>query len=272
MPKRFSESDTERYYDQEDASYRTFWDKEGSLHWGYFDSTTGDDFSTASARLNDVMLVRSGIETGSTVLDLGCGNGNTSIWLAQQRECRVTGVDLSGVRVQNALDAAARQPKQISDRIAFRKASATDLPFEEGGFTHVWSQAAIYHVPDKRQVLAEAHRVLRKDGTLIIDDLTKPKPRVSAQAQKYVYDRLLFDTPFSFDGYQDGLRHQGFDIVEAEDLSPHLMKSYRLLGAMAQAATDQGRGDFSGLVEAYRYMVAAVEDGELGWAMYVCRK
>jgi ubiquinone/menaquinone biosynthesis C-methylase UbiE len=272
MP-RFSEQETERYYDTEDATYRSFWDKEGSLHWGYFDATAGEDFLKASARLNDIMLAKSGIGAGSAVLDLGCGNGNTSLWLAEQHPCEVAGIDLSGVRIANAIEQAAKASASVRSRVEFAKASATALPYPDDRFTHVWSQATIYHVPDKEAVLREARRVLRAGGTFILDDLTRPKRDISAESQRFVYDRLLFDTPYSFTGYQDGLCEHGFEVVEAEDLSPHLAKSYTKLGEMARAAASKsGSEELGQLAAAYRYMVAAVEKGELGWAMYVCRK
>lgn len=272
MSDQFTEQDTERYYDEEDATYRAFWDSEGSLHWGYFDQSTGDDFLAASANLNKVMLERSGIDDQSIVLDLGCGNGNTSMWMAQQRACQITAIDLSGVRVESAAKSAKKLPAEVSARLKFEKASATALPYSGGQFSHVWSQATIYHVHDKQKVLSEVHRVLCDDGIFIFDDLTKPKPDVSAQAKKNVYDRLLFDTPYSFKGYQEALIAQGFKIEQAEDLSPHLGRSYQKLGELARAATADGRGDFTALADAYKYMVAAVDDGELGWATYVCRK
>ena len=34
MTSRFSEQETEAFYDAEDALYRSFWDSDGSLHWG----------------------------------------------------------------------------------------------------------------------------------------------------------------------------------------------------------------------------------------------
>lgn len=36
--KKFTEAETEAFYDSEDSVYRSFWDEEGSLHWGYFDN------------------------------------------------------------------------------------------------------------------------------------------------------------------------------------------------------------------------------------------
>ena len=104
---------------------------------------------------------------------------------------------------------AALEP-DMRERVAFEKASATDLPFPDGTFTHVWSQALIYHVPDKRKALSEAHRVLEKGGIMVFDDLLRPKRDITPEAQTYVYDRLLFDTEFTFESYQQALKDQGF--------------------------------------------------------------
>ena len=56
MTNRFSEQDTEAFYDAEDVLYRSFWDREGSLHWGWFDEGTGNDFLAACINLNRIML------------------------------------------------------------------------------------------------------------------------------------------------------------------------------------------------------------------------
>ena len=44
MRSQFTEQETEAFYDAEDELYRSFWDSEGSLHWGWFDQDTGNDF------------------------------------------------------------------------------------------------------------------------------------------------------------------------------------------------------------------------------------
>ncbi len=114
MRSQFTEHDTETFYDAEDALYRSFWDSEGSLHWGWFDDTTGDDFLKACANLNRIMAEKAGISSQSRVLDLGCGNGNTAAWLCESTGCRVTGVDLSGVRISNAIAADQDLPSETS--------------------------------------------------------------------------------------------------------------------------------------------------------------
>ena len=181
-------------------------------------------------------------------------------------------MDLSGVRIANAKEALWTQPSEIQARLAFEKASATNLPFENEAFTHVWSQATIYHVHDKESALREAYRVLASGGTLVFDDLTKPSREISDAAKTYVYDRLLFDTDFSFDSYQDALRDTGFEILEAIDLSTHLKTSYQCLAELALSHANQQDGKYRNLASAYHQMVAAVDRAELGWGLYLCQK
>ena len=272
MPNRFTEHDTEQFYDAEDALYRSFWDKAGSLHWGIFDDSTGNDFLKACANLDDIMVRMASIAPDSRVMDLGCGNGNTAMWLSNTTGCEVVGIDLSGVRIENARLDLAGQPAEVRDRVRFEKASATALPFEDGYFTHVWSQATIYHVHDKRAALSEAYRVLGDGGVLVFDDLIKPKADVSEQSRKYVYERLLFDTEFSFDSYQAALADTGFKVLDARDVSPHLQKSYQLLAGITADKSQQEADRYTSLSFAYQQMVRAVEAGELGWGFYLCRK
>ena len=274
MSSRFTEQETENYYDAEDEIYRAVWDEEGSVHWGVFDDSTGDDFLKAGANLDAMMVAKGRIDASSNVLDLGCGNGTIAIWLSSSQGCHVTGVDLSGVRIQNAKDKLASLPAPSQEKLTFEKASATELPFEKGTFSHLWSQATIYHVPDKETVLEEAYRVLKDGGIMVFDDLIKPQPNVSPAAQEFVYDRLLYDTPYSFDSYQDALKAKGFNIIEAHDLSPHLKMSYLRLSERTPKvdANDKNAEHYSWLSNAYQETAKAVDRNELGWGLYICQK
>ena len=276
---RFSEEETERYYDAEDVIYRSVWDSDGSVHWGVFENEPGGDdriraeFLAAGIKLNELMVEYGDINANSRVLDVGCGNGNAAIWVARNTGAHVTGVDLSGVRVANAVESLSSIP-ELAPQLAFEKASATELPFDEGTFTHFWSQATIYHVPDKLKVLQEAHRVLEVGGKMIFDDLTKPTRDISESARKFVYDRLLFDTDFSFYSYIDALRDTGFKVIQARDISSHLARSYTYLSKLASIAEGpegyQERFDY--LAGAYMKTVEAINNDELGWAQYLCIK
>ena len=272
MQLQFSESETEQYYDHEDAVYRALWDKDGSVHWGLFEDGANMSFLEAGANLNKVMARRGQLQADSVVIDVGCGSGTTAIALCKSIGCQVTGVDLSGVRISNAIDSLQDQPVAVRERVTFKKGSATDLPIAEGSFDRAWSQATIYHVPDKVKVLEEVYRVLEPGGIFVFDDLIKPQPNISEKAVKFVYERLLFDTDFSFESYQVALKAAGFEVLEAEDISRHLKTSYLMLSDAASKGNEEHRERFAYLAEAYGETAAAVDHKELGWAMFVCRK
>ncbi len=272
MLSKFSEAQTEQYYDHEDAVYRALWDKDGSVHWGLFEDGANMTFLEAGANLNAVMRRRGKLAADSHVLDVGCGSGTTAIALCHALGCRVTGVDLSGVRIANAIDSLEEEPRPVQDKVAFEKASATDLPFPAGTFSHAWSQATIYHVPDKVKVLEEVYRVLEPGGIFVFDDLLKPQPNISEEARKFVYERLLYDTDFSFESYQEALKAAGFEVLEAEDISRHLKTSYQMLSDAASRGNEEHRERFAFLAEAYQETARSVDRKEVGWALFVCRK
>ena len=110
-------------------------------------------------------------------LDIGCGNGALTLRLAQAYPAaRVTGADFWGknwdysqrVCEQNARIAG------VAERVAFQKASASALPYEDGSFDLAVSNLTFHEVSDtadKRQVLREALRVVRQGGKFAFQDL-----------------------------------------------------------------------------------------------------
>ena len=82
---------------------------------------------------------------------------------------------------------------------------------------------------------------------------------------QYVYDRLLFEPTFSFDGYADFLSQLGLLVWSKIDLSDHLKKSYELLSQLALEK-------YPDLSIAYEKMCEAIEKKELGWGFYLCTK
>ncbi|MEM1172691.1 MAG: methyltransferase domain-containing protein [Cyanobacteria bacterium P01_H01_bin.35] len=262
---KYSEADTEAYYDSQDSRYQKVWDLDGSVHWGYFENLNeakAEDFLAACQRWNEYMFSQSGITKDSRVLDIGCGNGNTAIWLSQNIGCQVVGVDISSVRVENAKIKAQQYP---SLKVEFQKASATSLPFEEGRFTHVWSQAVLYHVHDGHQALREIYRVLENGGTFVLDDLFSPIQEINEIAREYVYDRLLFEPGFSLDSYKDFMTELGFMVLVAKDLTEHLYKSYELLAERALS-------EYPKLSTSYDKTCEAIQANQVGWGFYLCKK
>ena len=58
--RKFTEGAAESYYDSEDEVYRSFWDTEGSLHWGLFDESSGPGLPCLYAPARSVVIVTPG--------------------------------------------------------------------------------------------------------------------------------------------------------------------------------------------------------------------
>jgi ubiquinone/menaquinone biosynthesis C-methylase UbiE len=94
------------------------------------------------------------------VLDVGGGMGRMAVPLS--RDHFVTLTDISPQMLELAKPHA-------SERLQLEVADAQSLPFPDGAFDFVLCIDVLPHVLQPRQMLAEARRVLRPGGTLIID-------------------------------------------------------------------------------------------------------
>jgi len=110
-------------------------------------------------------------------LDIGCGNAPLTIRLARKYpKAQVTGIDYWGVQWDYSKKTCERnaEVEGVKDRVAFQKASASKLPFEDGYFDAVVSNLTFHEVSDtkdKREVIREALRVLKNGGAFAFQDL-----------------------------------------------------------------------------------------------------
>ncbi len=110
-------------------------------------------------------------------LDIGCGNGVLSIKLAKKfSTVKVTGIDYWGERWEYSKGTceANAEAEGVGERVVFQKASASKLPFEDEYFDAAVSNLCFHEVSDakdKREVIREALRVVKKGGKFAFQDL-----------------------------------------------------------------------------------------------------
>ena len=106
---------------------------------------------------------------GRRVLEIGCGRGGFTLWLAQlprdRRPAEVVAGDFSPVAIQMAEQLGRAR---AVDNVTYRLADLMALPCEDASFDVAISCETIEHVPDPTVALRELCRVLRPGGWLYL--------------------------------------------------------------------------------------------------------
>lgn len=117
------------------------------------------------------IVARLGLAPGATAVDVGCGEGRYSIELARRFELRVHGIDPvpRHIEISNqALAVATQHDARMADRVRFDLGTAESLPEADGSINLVWCRDVLVHVTAIDEAVAEYHRVLRKDGHVLL--------------------------------------------------------------------------------------------------------
>ena len=133
-----------------------------------------EDFHTMG-RLATIQLADLAAVGGQdTVLDAGSGIGGTARFLAGQRGCRVTSVDLTEDYCETAR--WLNHLVGLDGMISVHHGDVTRLPFADAAFQVVVSQHVQMNIADNSRLYQEARRVLATGGRLAIWDIAAGEP------------------------------------------------------------------------------------------------
>jgi ubiquinone/menaquinone biosynthesis C-methylase UbiE len=117
-----------------------------------------------------IRLARLAAVSGSDkVLDVGCGIGGPSRYLASAFGCEVIGLDLTPEFIELARMLTERT--RLSHKVSYRQGDALQLPFPDASFDLVWSQNATMNIADRARLYGEMRRALKAGGRVAIQDI-----------------------------------------------------------------------------------------------------
>ena len=158
------------------------------------------------------------------VLEVGCGIGFLTSYLAKEYKWNVTGIDLDSEQVKRA-----KIDNKENDYLRFFEADATDLPFENNEFDVILSFDVLHHIPNWDKALNEISRVLRLNGIYILNDLALP--RFTAKTFKGLLSNYM--GVYSVDDIVNQFKRNNLDILYVERPTINiLMKHFSLVSQM----------------------------------------
>ncbi|KAJ4720949.1 Gamma-tocopherol methyltransferase [Melia azedarach] len=160
------------FYDESSGLWENIWGDH--MHHGFYEpdsSVSVSDHRAAQVRMIEEALRFAGVSEDPTkrpksIVDVGCGIGGSSRYLARKFGAKCQGITLSPVQAQRGNALAAAQG--LADQVSFQVADALEQPFPDGQFDLVWSMESGEHMPDKSKFVGELARVAAPGGTIII--------------------------------------------------------------------------------------------------------
>jgi cyclopropane fatty-acyl-phospholipid synthase-like methyltransferase len=107
------------------------------------------------------------IDKDTRILDIGCGTGQTSAFIAQKYGCNITAIDINEEMLKRSYNRFRKEKIDVS----LFQANAEELPFASQCFDILLSES-VTAFTDINKSLKEYFRVLKHSGTLIAIEIT----------------------------------------------------------------------------------------------------
>jgi tocopherol O-methyltransferase len=162
--------DISSHYNLSTLFYRLFWGRH--IHHGLWTTdelaagTFAKQSNRAAQRLTETLAAEARIQHGEKVLDVGCGMGSSSIHLAEELGCEVTGITISAV--QRRWAQCCSRWHRVGKKTTFLCGDAEKAHFDDSQFDVVWSIECTEHLFDKPRFFQNVARWVKPGGRVAI--------------------------------------------------------------------------------------------------------
>ena len=198
--RTYGDGTVAKEYDEwtEEGILEYYWGEH--IHLGYYNEEEKYMFKPlkdAQYAFIDEMMKFGGIDPAvdgkAKVLDVGCGFGGTSRYLARALgpDAEVTAITLSPKQVERAQELAVEQK---TPNAKFMVQDALAMEFPDNSFDIVWACESGEHMPDKKAYIEQMMRVLKPGGKFVMatwcqrDDSKVPFDKRDERDLQYLYE------------------------------------------------------------------------------------
>lgn len=213
------------FWNKTSEGWRTIWGPH--IHHGFYENNEAITPVEAQEILIKKLAEKLDITPETKILDVGCGMGGSSLFLAKHYQAIVNGITLSHTQVE-----IARQQSKINNinNVFFDIEDALSLDsIKDESFDVIWSLESCEQFYDKNLFIQQAFRVLKPNGKLMLATWCSDRDEYEEKyAQKYRKLCHAFDLPYmpTMSYYQKELENKQFKINEVLDWTRFVEKSW----------------------------------------------
>ena len=218
---------------------------------------------------DEIDEIMSGVNAeNKTVLDIGCGCGGAAFHLLKKYNVKsVEGIDPEPLVIQTANQLAKKN--NLQDVTIFKQINPGPLDYDDESFDMIFSKEAFLHIPDKKALLEDVHRILKPGGLIIVSDWMRMDDNPpSKQMQDYIAAEGLDMLMCSLKKYKELLELTNFTNIEIRDRNEwYLQKAKKELkeiqGPLYKKVVDVlGVEETLGAIEIWKKLIGVLEIGE----------
>ena len=259
------------HYDRTSPYYRELWGEH--LHHGYW--VSGEESKEqAQVQLVEHLAHLAALVPGRKILDVGCGFGASSIYLAKKYGAKATGITISPVQVEMARKAAASADVNAK----FVLMDAEDMKFDQT-FDVVWSIESISHYPQKQKFFASVAQCLESGGTLALTDWFKKEQLSEREHKKFIepIEKGMLVELDTMQDYATFVKSNCMSVIYSEILNKNCAKTWDLCldivkkKELWQAAAENG-SMFVDFLQAFSAIRAGFASGDFVYGLIVAKR
>ncbi len=261
------------HYDLSTPFYRLLWGPH--IHHGLWEADESP--RQAQLQLTERLATLAGVAAGQELLDIGCGMGASSIYLAKSRGCRCHGVTISPL--QRRWASLAARWHGVSRRVDFHCADAEQVELAPNFYDFVWSVECTEHLFDKPRFFNRAAQWLKPDGTIAICAWLAGDTAEASRARQVhdVCEGFFCPSLGTADDYVQWMEQAGLRVERRLDWTAQVARTWEICRERVRRSRVRWLARLLGrdsvqFLDRFDTILAAYQSGAMEYGCFVARK
>ena len=232
----------------------------------------------AQVQLMERLAQKAKIPNGAEVLDIGCGLGGSAFWLAEQYDCRVTGLTISPVQAKLATKKAKNQG--LTNQLQFLVRDANFWQPKPESVDVIWIMESSEHFRNKADFFRRCACALKPGGVLAVCAWLRGEQSTSDREQKLVATvaRAMFSASLdTLTQYAAWMRNVNLKVETAEDITRNIAPTWQYCSRLIDRSPLKWLVNFADeptrrFVRSFPLMTQAYATGAMAYGLFVARK